>query len=205
MRPVTSLRVKSVIASPLDGAQIQLGKPVTVSGAAWSGEGGPVEQVEVSVNSGRSWLKARLQNDLTRFGWRRWQFTWTPERASYYNVMARAHDRSGDTQPMVQEWNPSGYKWNVVQRIGVSALEQLPNPPSKVPAQPPPPAEFDAPAAFKSACMVCHEEDVIRQQRLTRAQWGRELDKMLSWGARLAPDQREGILDYLARNYGPRP
>ena len=38
MQPVTSLRVKSVIAAPLDGAQALVGKPLTIRGVAWSGD-----------------------------------------------------------------------------------------------------------------------------------------------------------------------
>ena len=42
MQPVTSLRVKSVIAAPLDGAQAAVGSPLTIRGVAWSGDAGPV-------------------------------------------------------------------------------------------------------------------------------------------------------------------
>jgi cytochrome c5 len=60
-------------------------------------------------------------------------------------------------------------------------------------------------AQFKATCHACHEEDIIQQQRLTRAQWGREIDKMMRWGAQVKPDDRETFLDYLTNNYGPRP
>ena len=55
MQPVTSLRIKSVIASPLDGAQVLAGSPVTIRGVAWSGDAGPISSVEVSVDGGRTW------------------------------------------------------------------------------------------------------------------------------------------------------
>src|SRR5262249_12566929 len=55
MIPVMSLRVKSVIAFPENGAQVQAGKPILVRGAAWSGAGGPVVGVDVSVDRGRTW------------------------------------------------------------------------------------------------------------------------------------------------------
>ena len=61
------------------------------------------------------------------------------------------------------------------------------------------------PAAFKNACVGCHDDDVIGQQRLTRAQWDREINKMTRWGAEVKDVDRDGILDYLFSNYGPRP
>ena len=43
---------------------------------------------------------------------------------------------------------------------------------------------------------------MIRQQRLTRVQWGREIDKMMRWGAPVKPEDRDGFLDYLTSNFG---
>jgi len=61
------------------------------------------------------------------------------------------------------------------------------------------------PNGFGNACGACHDDDVIRQQRLTRAQWDREIGKMTGWGAQVKDEDRSGLLDYLLRNYGPRP
>lgn len=201
MQPVTSLRVKSVIASPYDGSQVQIGKPVSIRGVAWSGDNGPVTAVDVSTDGGRGWKPARFEGEATQFGFRSWQFPWTPTRESYYSVIARAHDKSGDSQPFVQEWNPSGYSWNVVHRVGVTAVEK----PAAVLAAAPAEIAIPRPSSqFRGACLTCHEEDMIRQQRLTRAQWGREIDKMVRWGSPAKAEDRESFLDYLTSNYGPR-
>jgi DMSO/TMAO reductase YedYZ molybdopterin-dependent catalytic subunit len=201
MVPVTSLKVKSVIASPLDGTVSAPGNPVTVKGVAWSGDAGPISAVDVSVDAGRTWRPAELGREKSQFGWRQWQFTWTPARESYYNVMARAKDTAGNSQPMVEEWNPSGYGWNVAQTVGVNVTPKPPAPAATIaagnlPAQP---------AGYKGSCLVCHDEDMIRQERLTRAQWDRELNKMTGFGAQIKPEDREGVLNYLLTNYGPRP
>ena len=203
MQPVTSLRIKSVIAAPLDGAQVVAGNPVTIRGVAWSGDSGPVTAVEVSVDGGRAWKPAALRPDQkTQFGWRQWEFKWMPSQAAYFTILARARNAAGNTQPMDQEWNPAGYGWNVVPRIGVDVVQEL----SATP-QPAAPANAGAapPAAIGTACVTCHTDDIIRQQRLTRAQWDRELNKMTGWGAKVSGDDRDGILDYLFSNYGPRP
>ena len=61
-----------------------------------------------------------------------------------------------------------------------------------------------APRSYQQSCIGCHEEDVIAQQRLTRAQWDRELTKMTNWGAKVAPSERNEILDFLTKRFGPR-
>jgi Mo-co oxidoreductase dimerisation domain/Oxidoreductase molybdopterin binding domain len=199
MQPVTSLRVKSVIASPLDGATVPPGRAAAIRGVAWSGDGGAVTAVEVSVDGGRSWQPARLGGDRSQFGWRQWELAWTPQQG-YYSIMARARDASGDTQPLAQEWNPAGYLWNVVPHVHVNVGPE----PSSVPISFSATITPSAPAPVKTACLVCHEEDVIRMQRLTPAQWDREVNKMTGWGARVKPEDREAILKYLSQ-YGPRP
>jgi hypothetical protein len=198
MRPVQSLRVKSVIASPANGTQVEAGKPVVIRGAAWSGESGPVATVDVSVNNGRSWQKAHLGGTPTRYGWRLWDFAWTPPGEGYYTLLARARDFGGDSQPFSQEWNPSGYLWNVVPRTGIEVVKQLreevqPTGTRATSVAPPP--------QFAGTCLKCHEEDLMRQQHLTRAQWDREINKMAGWTP-VEKDDRDGILDYLAGNYG---
>ena len=201
MVPVTSLKVKSIIASPLDRATILPGKPVSIRGVAWSGDAGPIASVEVSIDGGRGWRPAQLGREKSQFGWRQWEFLWMPQREEYYNIMARAQDTAGNSQPLVEEWNPSGYGYNVVQSIGVNVTSNAPAPPA-VAAAPPKP---DQPAGFRAACLACHDEDMIRQERLTRAQWDRELTKMTGFGAQIKPDDRENFLNYLLTNYGIRP
>jgi hypothetical protein len=53
------------------------------------------------------------------------------------------------------------------------------------------------PANFRTTCLTCHDDDLILQQRLTRSQWDRELNKMIGWGARVGPEEREVFLNYL--------
>jgi DMSO/TMAO reductase YedYZ molybdopterin-dependent catalytic subunit len=203
MQPVTSLRVKSVIATPFDGRQALLGKPLTIRGVAWSGDAGPVTAVDVSVDGGRTWKPAALlQNQRTEFGWRQWEFNWTPQQEAYFTILPRARDAAGNTQPMDQEWNPSGYLWNVVPRVGVDVVKE---PSSLSQTTSPSLSNPTPPNGFKGSCGACHEDDVIRQQRLTRAQWDREIGKMTGWGAKVKDEDRTGLLDYLFTNYGPRP
>jgi len=50
-------------------------------------------------------------------------------------------------------------------------------------------------------CLVCHEIDLIKQQRLSRAGWTREVDKMIRWGASISAAEKEPLLDYLADSF----
>lgn len=194
MRPVTSLRVKSVIGAPLAGRDVAAGKPLRVSGAAWAGDNGPVSSVEVSLDAGRSWKPAQLGADRSPFGWRLWSYEFTPQSTQFYTIMARARTAAGDVQPFVEEWNPSGYQWNVIQSAGVNAVDVPSNPVARSPAATP----AEHPPGYKAACLTCHGEDVITQQKLTRGQWDKEIDKMVRWGAPVKPAEREGILRYLS-------
>lgn len=199
MKPVTTLQVKSVLASHLDGAQIGLAKQ-TLRGAAWSNEA-PVSGVEVSTDNGRTWKPARMSREVGRFGWRQWEMDWTPGQAAYYTVMVRARNLAGDTQPFTQEWNPSGYGWNVVHAVRLIATEN----PAAPAAAAPDAIDLPVPAVFRQTCLGCHGEEAIAQQRLSRTQWEREVEKMQRWGARVDASNKEVIVDFLSRRYPYRP
>jgi DMSO/TMAO reductase YedYZ molybdopterin-dependent catalytic subunit len=193
MHPVTSLRIKSVITSPAAEAHVELRRRVLIRGFAWGGDSAVVRGVDVTVDGGRSWRPARLTGQTTQYGWRPWEFPWMPTSDGYIEIMARARDSRGNVQPSTAEWNPSGYLWNGIMRVTVAAGKAVQRPGAFVDRGP-----TTAPAGFQQTCLVCHDADVIWQQRLTRDQWNRELDKMQRWGARLSPEDRDRFLDFLA-------
>jgi hypothetical protein len=49
---------------------------------------------------------------------------WTPPQRGYYTILSRATDSAGRVQPMVAEWNPSGYLYNAIDRIGVTVEKE---------------------------------------------------------------------------------
>lgn len=55
---------------------------------------------------------------------------------------------------------------------------------------------------FEAKCFTCHEADLVEQQRLTRAGWVREVDKMIRWGADVSDSDKDSLVDYLSRRYG---
>ena len=50
------------------------------------------------------------------------------------------------------------------------------------------------------SCLPCHSLRIVHSQRLSKAAWGRELDKMAGWGAQIG--DREALLEYLSANFG---
>ncbi len=201
MTPVTSLKVKSVIASPRAGGPVLVaGKPAFIRGAAWAGDLSKLDRVEVSADGGASWARAKLASG-SRFGFIPWSLAWTPRQSGAVRLSARAFAANGESQPFAQEWNPSGYYWNVVHHVEarVAAAPELVTRIVADEIRPPAP-----PDGYRGACLTCHDEAMMSQQRLTRAQWEREVDKMVRWGANVKAEHREGILEYLARRFAAR-
>jgi cytochrome c5 len=58
---------------------------------------------------------------------------------------------------------------------------------------------------FEEKCLLCHEADLTEQQRLSRQGWTREVEKMVRWGAVVTDAEKEPLVDYLFKNFGPRP
>lgn len=58
-------------------------------------------------------------------------------------------------------------------------------------------------AKATTACTECHEARIILQQRLSKAAWTKEVDKMTKWGALVDPADREALIDYLSTNFSP--
>jgi cytochrome c5 len=74
---------------------------------------------------------------------------------------------------------------------GVASAQELPDGPGRFP--------------MAARCSACHGSDLITQQRLSRAGWGREIDKMVRWGAVVETQEREVLLDYFAAHFAPQP
>ncbi len=121
---------KSVITTP-SGGQVLLAKGFyQISGLAWSGRGA-VKRVDVSLDGGRNWKRARLQSPvlskcLTRFSI---DWDWNGKPAL---VQSRAMDETGYVQPTYQQLRAvrgsrSVYHNNAVQTWWVQESGEVKN------------------------------------------------------------------------------
>lgn len=78
------------------------------------------------------------------------------------------------------------------------AAAQAPSEPGK----PLPPGPMQA--KVKAACTQCHNTDRITEQHLTREEWSQKFEKMEGLGAVIPDADRDGMLNYLAKNFGPQ-
>jgi mono/diheme cytochrome c family protein len=58
---------------------------------------------------------------------------------------------------------------------------------------------------MKAQCLTCHGDDLIQQQRLNKAGWTREVEKMMRWGAEVKDADKDHLIEYLTANYPQRP
>lgn len=55
----------------------------------------------------------------------------------------------------------------------------------------------------QTRCVICHSEDLVTQQRLSRAQWHATVTKMVHWGAPLSASEQKVLVEYLSSRYPP--
>jgi DMSO/TMAO reductase YedYZ molybdopterin-dependent catalytic subunit len=117
-RPVTSVRINSIIQQPLNFSTLSRGQ-YHIQGLAWTGEG-EIIAVEVSTDNGETWKDAKLQRDSTQpYSWIFWNYQWKVFKSGEYTIMSRAYDSYGHSQPFKAEWNQKGYGYNGVAIIKV--------------------------------------------------------------------------------------
>ena len=101
--PITTIPVKSIITDPADrNAKLSKGRHV-IRGLAWSGAA-PVARVDVSLNDGKSWQQAQLEEPREQWMWARWSLPLNLKKGTY-TALARATDEVGRVQPRTPEWN----------------------------------------------------------------------------------------------------
>ena len=100
-RPLWHLPINSAICA-VDGTRI--------AGYAIARGDRAVVAVEVSVDGGRRWTEARLDDEVEPACWRLWRAELVVAGAR--EVVARAIDSAGAVQPRVSPWNPTGYLYH---------------------------------------------------------------------------------------------
>ena len=119
---IEAMPVKSLITFPKSGITHASGEALAVRGHAWAGDD-RVRRVDVSIDFGATWQKAKLERPANRLAWQHWNAEVDFPQQGYYEVWARATDAKGRSQPMVMPaWNPKGYLNNACHRIAVQVV-----------------------------------------------------------------------------------
>ncbi len=104
------LQTKSLIAQPADGTEMTVGEPVDIKGVAYD-KGVGIETVEISIDGGKTWTEAELEEEIGQYAWRVFNATITPETTGPFKVMSRATNVEGETQPLeepLETWDNGG-------------------------------------------------------------------------------------------------
>jgi DMSO/TMAO reductase YedYZ molybdopterin-dependent catalytic subunit len=118
--PLTRMGVKSAFELPWD-ARLPAGGDQILHGRSWSGNG-RIRRVEVSVDGGATWHRAVPRGPRPEHGWLLWEYRWRCPGKGSYELMARATDETGATQPDITPYNTLGYLFDAVARHPVTLV-----------------------------------------------------------------------------------
>jgi DMSO/TMAO reductase YedYZ molybdopterin-dependent catalytic subunit len=118
--PVSTMRPRAIITNIHNGLQMPLRPFTPVQGVAMGGDHG-VTRVELSADGGRNWVLAQLGPDHGRYAFRRFRSGLVLPSGRHV-IMARATNAAGVTQPVAQNWNPSGYNRAGVDPVAVEIV-----------------------------------------------------------------------------------
>lgn len=129
---IQELPIQSLITSPVEGAKVDRGGEVEVTGVAWSGGGRRVVRVDVSVDDGKNWQAAELGEGAGQPRGQAWAWTmWSallplpPGHSGPLRVCCKAVDSSYNVQPDTSDpiWNLRGCLSNAWHRVTVTVAE----------------------------------------------------------------------------------
>lgn len=112
-KPVWDIAPESVIVSPGKGNELKA-SIVLISG--WARSFSEITSVEVSTDGGETWAPAEL-GAKKNGAWQRFSYQWAANHAGEFELVSRATDRDGRTQPI------DGAR-NAVHRVGVRVINE---------------------------------------------------------------------------------
>jgi len=118
--PIYEFPINAAICSPGTGARLRVGE-VTVTGYALPPGNGQttIAKIELSTDRGRTWKAARLDGEPVANCWQLWSTT-IALPAGDHELVVRAIDSTGRTQPEQSDWNLKGYLYNAWHRCRVT-------------------------------------------------------------------------------------
>lgn len=115
--PIYRFPLNSVICTPASEQSVQAGRIPVAGYALPSGRPGvTIDRVEVSTDRGHTWTQAKIHSPLRQYCWVLWKAD-VEVTSDTSELMVRAIDSSGATQPGSAKWNLKGYMFNAWHRI----------------------------------------------------------------------------------------
>lgn len=116
--PLHEMPINSAICLPRSGSTCKRGDDGTVEVRGYALPGyaaGPIREVEVSADNGKTWKKASLSaddgkngNEDLKWAWHRWEIKIPMEAGSGQKLLSRATDSKGNQQEAQSQWNLRG-------------------------------------------------------------------------------------------------
>lgn len=119
---LTEVPLNAVMLEPAPDQVVQAGR-VHIRGWAMGSGGRPVTAVEVSINGGQNWRRARILSAGAAWTWAFWEAV-LDLAPGHYTLAARAADGVGATQPPTVNatWNVKGYNNNAWHEVMIRAV-----------------------------------------------------------------------------------
>lgn len=121
MVPINKMDVRSIFVAPEPHTILKTDKTYEIQGLAMD-DGTGITKVEISSNKGKNWTTARLDPSLGKYSWRRWRYSFTPQAAGDIELVVKATNAAGATQPWHQ-WNRSGYMRNEIESLSLTVVK----------------------------------------------------------------------------------
>ena len=116
--PIQDMPVNCVIAIPQTGDIVTLSPSGTIEVKGYAlpqGDQGPVIQVEVSIDEGKTWKDAEIDDCCKGNGkwcWTLWKTVVSLNERENVHILSRATDAGGNAQPPRSLWNLRGVGYN---------------------------------------------------------------------------------------------
>ncbi len=95
--PDFNIPIRTGFYAPSFSDPLRVGATVTLRGWAFAPTEG-VARVEISLDGGRSWQRAQIDDPGTPISWTFWSYAWRPTSAGSFQLIARAVDTRGEMQ-----------------------------------------------------------------------------------------------------------
>jgi len=122
-KPLELMNVKSYIGYPTSLSQVHAKAHLTIKGIAFD-EGKGIKEVLISLDKGKTWERATLAEELSKYAFRVFSYKMKPMNKGKLTILAKAVNNAGQEQPFAHEiqWNHGGYKYNGIDSVTVDVI-----------------------------------------------------------------------------------